>query len=365
MGGGEQDKEGPAQPEGQQGGGERGEGGVDSGQSQQLGGAPAVAPKRLDPAAPARPTLPHPGGPPSDQHIEAAEDAFTEFGLFEALRMRAYSHLKIPIPPIDIMPPMTRRSTDIDYHVKISAPNCDQCNERHALVKLRKFLELYPLVPFECVHGEAIRDLAVEEAANLAHIALPEVVDRMIPEYASESSAGSICLAKAERDLATLLGRGAIALQRLKKLLGQARVGRFDVSHMPQISPEEITRLIAIVEKGMVDSKADLKLAADECFDDKGRWKAADTPAHAEDGQKTPVVRLDKGTPAKKGAPGLGEAPPYENVRFKLGGLGMAGSSSALRHLRTSQEMLETDDIQFELVDTRPDAVIKDGQAHV
>ena len=56
------------------------EGAGGSGQKEQLGGAPAIAPKKLNSTVPPRPTAPHPGSLPSDQHLEAAEDAFTESG---------------------------------------------------------------------------------------------------------------------------------------------------------------------------------------------------------------------------------------------------------------------------------------------
>ena len=121
--------------------------------------------------------------------------------------MRAFSHLRMPAPQIEIIPSRTLRG-DPRYHAKIEAPSCTLCHDRHALLSHRKYLELYPLLPFECIHGEVIHDLAVDERADKEHVALPTTIDRHMPDYVSDSTAGSVCAAKAQRDLAFLLGKG-------------------------------------------------------------------------------------------------------------------------------------------------------------
>ena len=47
---------------------------------------PSIPPRALENPAPPRPTLGHTGQLPSDAHIQLAEDANAEFGLFEAAR---------------------------------------------------------------------------------------------------------------------------------------------------------------------------------------------------------------------------------------------------------------------------------------
>ena len=83
---------------------------------------PAVPPKGAASLPPPRPTSGHTAQPPSDAHIQLAEEAYTEYGLFEATRMKAYSHLRMPLPLVEVMPARTLRSSEVLYEVKISAP---------------------------------------------------------------------------------------------------------------------------------------------------------------------------------------------------------------------------------------------------
>ena len=81
-----------------------------SGQREQVGQAPPLAPKQLQLPPPLLPDRGHPGKQPPKEHVELAERAYTFFGEFEAGRMRAFAHLRMPAPQLEI--PLSRTLRD-------------------------------------------------------------------------------------------------------------------------------------------------------------------------------------------------------------------------------------------------------------
>ena len=79
-----------------------------SGQRERLDGGPPCPPRSLQRNPPARPEAAHPGKPPTTAHIELADKAYTCYGEFEAARMRAYAHLRLPAPTVEIPVRSTR-----------------------------------------------------------------------------------------------------------------------------------------------------------------------------------------------------------------------------------------------------------------
>ena len=122
--------------------------------------APPLPPKQLHTPAAPRPEASHPGEEPPKSHLSLAEQAYTKLGEYEAARMRAYAHLKMPAPEIEIPVARTLRS-DAIYHCRVVAPECQECNDKQAIIRHRRYLELYPQVPFNCLHKCAIQDLVI------------------------------------------------------------------------------------------------------------------------------------------------------------------------------------------------------------
>ena len=95
--------------------------------------------------------------------------------------------------------------------------------------------------------------------------------------------------------------------------------------------------MIALTEKAMEESKMDLEEAANNLFDEEGRF-LADTP--------TPKPYKNVYTPAPTPVDhGVSTLPPhvvpdYANMPLGLGNLGPAGAAGALKRLQTSQENL-------------------------
>merc|ERR1711867_74135 len=106
--------------------------------------------------------------------------------------------------------------------------------------------------------------------------------------------------------------------------------------------------MLAMLEKSMIETKADLEAAAENMFDEEGRFVLADEEVERSVKHKyTPAP-----TPQHDGVPTLppGNIPDYANLPLNLGALGKAGAAGALKRLMTSQEDLLTDSHQFELV---------------
>ena len=196
------------------------------------------------------------------------------------------------------------------------------------------------MVPFECLHGGSIKDLIVEAEPRGTPVDLPEVIDRQMADYASQSSMGSVCLEKAKRDLSYLMGKGRTAVELFKRLLLEARSGDYDLAGLPQLSIEQITRMVAMTEKSMSESKSDLEVAAGEVFGEDGRLR----PEHTPMGRQIQVTRTSASRSDRNG---------QQHGGVDLGMLGAAGSEAALRRLRLSQEHLASDNLQFDLVGTR------------
>ena len=89
-------------------------------------------------------------------------------------------------------------------------------------MKHARYLEIYPQVPFDCLHGGVIRDIMVEAEPRGEPVELPVKLERQLADYASQSSMGSVDAAKAGRDLNYLLGKGRTAVELFKRLLNEA-----------------------------------------------------------------------------------------------------------------------------------------------
>merc|ERR1711867_275788 len=112
-----------------------------------MAGGPSVPPRNLSLPTPPLPTTPHPGTLPPITHITLAEKAYMTFGEYETARMRAFAHLRMPAPFVEILPPKELRS-DPTYNVRLEVPDCGSCHEQQARLKHVRYLELYHQVPF-------------------------------------------------------------------------------------------------------------------------------------------------------------------------------------------------------------------------
>ena len=197
---------------------------------------------------------------PSQLHLKMAEEAYDAYSMYDASRMRAYSHFNMPHPVVRILPGMVLRSERVDYVVRLIAPRCERCGERHTKMKHKRYIELYTMVPFMCRHGMPIDDLIIDDEADRPLIEIPTTLDRLMPDGVSESTASSMCAAKASRDLSKMLGKGRVAVEMFKKLLSSMRLTNYDYTYLPQVKPEQLTRMIALLEKGMEEAKLDLEM---------------------------------------------------------------------------------------------------------
>ena len=84
-----------------------------SGQAQRRGPGPSIPPRSLANPTPPLPTTPHPGSLPPITHLNLAEKAYTTFGEYETARMRAFAHLRMPAPVVEILAPKELRSDPV------------------------------------------------------------------------------------------------------------------------------------------------------------------------------------------------------------------------------------------------------------
>ena len=59
---------------------------------------------------------------PSYEHLKMAEAAYDAFSMYDATRMRAYSHFNMPHSVVKVLPGMVLRSERVDYVVRLVAP---------------------------------------------------------------------------------------------------------------------------------------------------------------------------------------------------------------------------------------------------
>merc|ERR1711867_177009 len=199
-----------------------------------------------------------------------------------------------------------------------------------------------PMVPFMCMHGMPVDDIIIEDEADEPLIEIPSTMDRLMPDGVSESTAASMSAAKASRDLSKMLGRGRVAVEKFKRLLTQTRLARYDYTYLLQLKPDQLTRMIALVEKGMEEAKLDLEMEGQEVFEEDGRVKPSGLRRRP--GEPTPMPPEVNMELAPSGGPGQARRDG------PLGGFALGNSAAALSHLRSSQEQLESDNHQFDLI---------------
>ena len=119
---------------------------------------------------------------PSQEHLKLAEEAYDAYSMYDASRMRAYTHFNMPHPVVRILPGMVLRSERVDYIVRLIAPRCARCNDRHTKLKHKKYIELYTMVPFMCLHGMPVDDLVIEDEAERTLNEIPTTLDRLMPD---------------------------------------------------------------------------------------------------------------------------------------------------------------------------------------
>ena len=126
--------------------------------------------------------------------------------------MIAYRHLGLPAPMVNVAPTVTPETRDRSYVVRVEAPNCPECHERHTVVAHRLYVILYAQCPFLCLHGEAIMEIAIDEVTVGPPIFLPARIERLIPDGASQSSGGTVNVDKVLRDARAVSSAGRTTL---------------------------------------------------------------------------------------------------------------------------------------------------------
>merc|ERR1711867_104220 len=124
---------------------------------------PPIPARDLDLGTPARPVNPHPGRPPPMEFHELGARAYSAYGEYEVNRMIAYHHLNLPAPPINVPPTITDEIQDRNYMVRLTAPDCGECHDRHTVIAHRLYVILYSQRPFLCLHRQMIVDLEIEQ----------------------------------------------------------------------------------------------------------------------------------------------------------------------------------------------------------
>ena len=149
---------------------------------------PSIPPRNLELATPSRPSRPHPGRPATIAFHELGARAYSAYGEYEVNRMIAYRHLNLPAPPINVPPTITDENRDRNYTVRLTAPDCVECHDRHTVIAHRLYVILYSQRPFLCLHRQMIVDLEIEQITIGPPVFLPARIERVIPDHASQSS---------------------------------------------------------------------------------------------------------------------------------------------------------------------------------
>ena len=161
---------------------------------------PPIPARDLNLGTAPRPSQPHPGRTPPAEFFELGARAYTAYRDYEVSRMVAYRHLGLPAPMINVLPTVTPETRDRNYVVRIEAPECVECHQRHTVVAHRLYVMLYAQVPFLCLHGQVIIEIGIDEVTIGPPIFLPARIERLIPDGASQSSGGSVNVDKVLRD---------------------------------------------------------------------------------------------------------------------------------------------------------------------
>ena len=195
---------------------------------------------------------------PSDEFLALGKKAYDVYGDYDTARMKIYSYLRMPAPEIEVLPYMNLRSGASSYFIKVLAPTCSSCNNRHAVLRHKRYLEVYPQLPFICEHGEVVQDLVVDDHIDGEPILIPDELDAFIPEDVSIDSKASITTIKINQDMEHVVAKGRAALDLMKLLESRSIMSRFDLSMHPVLQVAQVSRMKALVEKGAEQLKEDM-----------------------------------------------------------------------------------------------------------
>ena len=202
----------------------------------------------------------HPGRVPPREFFDLGARAYTAYGDYEVRRMVAYRHLGLPAPMVNILPTVTPETRDRTYVVRVEAPECEECHQRHTVVAHRLYVMLYAQVPFLCLHGEVIHEIEIDEVTMGPPIFLPARIERLIPDGASQSSGGEVDVDKILRDARAVSSAARTAVEYFRQIEERVRAERFDLTNYPELALLQVYRMRAMVESGAEDTRQDLEL---------------------------------------------------------------------------------------------------------
>ena len=179
---------------------------------------PPIPARNLHLGTAPRPSQPHPGRVPPADFFDLGARAYTAYGDYEVRRMVAYRHLGLPAPMVNILPTVTPETRDRTYVVRVQAPDCEECHQRHTVVAHRLYVMLYAQVPFLCIHGQVICEIGIEEVSIGPPIFLPARIERLIPDGASQSSGGSVNVDKVLRDARAVSSAARTAIDYFRRI---------------------------------------------------------------------------------------------------------------------------------------------------
>ena len=237
-----------------------------SGQQQLRGSGPTLPPRNQLPPPPSRPEAVHPNQPPSEAFLLLADKVRSARGEFEAARMRAYDHVNMDAPVVTMRRNSPKERAERQYNVKLWAPDCEQCNGKFVILKHPVYIELFIALPIMCTHKKQVKNVSVESEADSTVVSLPETWERVMSDFASDSTGASISGAKLDRDLVRVAGKGKVAAEHIKQLYAMALAGRYNLDTHPQLEPQELARLLALTEKATEEAVVDLGLVRNTLY---------------------------------------------------------------------------------------------------
>ena len=174
--------------------------------------------------------------------------------------MIAYRHLNLPAPPINVPPTITEENRDRTYVVRLHAPRCEMCHQRHTVVAHRLYVILYSQRPFLCLHRHLIEDMEVAEERTGPPVFLPARIERVVPDHASQSSGGSVNVDKILQDMRNVSSTARAAIDYFRTVENEVRRERYDLSSYPELAISQVYRMRAMIAAGAEDARQDLEL---------------------------------------------------------------------------------------------------------
>ena len=114
--------------------------------------------------------------------------------------MRAYRHLELPAPPINMPPRISAETQDRNYIIRLEVPDCRDCHQKHTVIAHRLYVVLYSQLPFLCIHRKVIVEMGLDEVTIGPPVFLPARIKHIIPDNASSSTGGPADVEKILRD---------------------------------------------------------------------------------------------------------------------------------------------------------------------